>query len=315
MSLSSNKTKKPHQATITSAMRGRPVASASNNSKPMIIEKEFDEKYKPKEIIVVYDLETTGLLWHDECRITDIAGVVDSKIAKRFIDKKLQPSQTEFVSLINPGIPIPPEVTELNGLADEDVNDAEDTKAVLTKFNDWLISLPKLLNLPSNFPVVLVAHSNFKFDQVVLQLEYLKCGLQLPGNVRFADTYHTIKHTFKREWSNQKLGLQNIYRVVMQDPNFNQSHRAKSDVDMLLKILHNWSDMQDFYQLLVQDAQGPYTQTELNKIVKDIKADHAEYSSKVKDSHSKSNSNNNNYTNNNKRKYEYNNKPNKFIKH
>jgi DNA polymerase III alpha subunit (gram-positive type) len=71
--------KKRSMPIITAAMRKQPVAATNTN----VVEQQFDEKYNPTEIIVVYDVETTGLLWAEHCKITDIAATIDPKIALR----------------------------------------------------------------------------------------------------------------------------------------------------------------------------------------------------------------------------------------
>jgi DNA polymerase III alpha subunit (gram-positive type) len=255
--------KRKDQPMISQAMRKRPVAAPVHSVK----EYELDATYHPTELIAAYDLETTGLISDEYCRITDICVTVDPKIGN-----KIDPSvvSVPFESLVNPGVPIPENITTLTGLADEDVKNADDTKTALTKLNTYLGSLNASYNLPANNPICLTAHGNFNFDQVVLQLEYARCDLQLPANIRFADSYHTIKTHFRHDWK-EHLGLQSIYRKVLNKPGWIQPHRARADVNALLDILHHWTDMQDMYQLLIQDYQGPYTLSELNKKIKDIK--------------------------------------------
>ena len=61
---------------------------------------------------VVFDIETTGLS-PKECKITEIGAI---KIEHGEITDK-------FSQLINPGVPIPPNITDLTGITDEMVAD------------------------------------------------------------------------------------------------------------------------------------------------------------------------------------------------
>jgi DNA polymerase-3 subunit epsilon len=96
--------------------------------------------------IVFLDVETTGLR-------PGVDRVVEVGIA-RFVDRRLA---AQWGSLIDPGIPIPPEVTAIHGIRDEDVRgkptldefiDSAETKAILAgaqpaayngPFDKWFI--------------------------------------------------------------------------------------------------------------------------------------------------------------------------------
>ncbi|MBC7871286.1 MAG: 3'-5' exonuclease, partial [Chitinophagaceae bacterium] len=113
-----------------------------------------------RDEIVAIDLETTGL---DPTKddIIEI-GAVRMKDGK-VID--------EFSTFVNPGSPIPPNVSHITGIFPADVVGAPDIKALLPKLNDFVGDSP------------MVAH-NLSLDMGFLQQRY---GI-LRGNTRI-DTY------------------------------------------------------------------------------------------------------------------------------
>src|ERR1700744_2667322 len=80
-----------------------------------------------KRPIVFFDLETTGTD-HTRDRIVELAFI------------KLLPDGTRdsYVKRVNPGMPIPPEVTAIHGITDEDVKDAPLFKHIAHTLNEWM---------------------------------------------------------------------------------------------------------------------------------------------------------------------------------
>ena len=80
--------------------------------------------------LVVFDLETTGV-WIEQDKIVEIAII------------KLSPdgSKEVYHKLVNPGIPIPPIVSELIGIKDSDVQDAPAFKEIAKKLLSLLMML------------------------------------------------------------------------------------------------------------------------------------------------------------------------------
>lgn len=82
---------------------------------------------KLDKCLAIFDIEATGLsVTHD--RIVEIAII---KIAP-------DGTQTEFSKRVNPGIPIPKEVSEIHGIYDEDVKDAPTLKEILPELETFL---------------------------------------------------------------------------------------------------------------------------------------------------------------------------------
>ena len=77
--------------------------------------------------VVVVDLETTGFSpVEDEITELAVVKIVDGKLSE------------EFSCLVNPGKHIPENITELTGIGDEDVKDAEGIEVMLPKFLDFI---------------------------------------------------------------------------------------------------------------------------------------------------------------------------------
>lgn len=103
------------------------------------------------------DTETTGLTPDGGGKICEVAVSVS---------KAGRPLE-EFATLINPGMPMHPDVIAIHGITNEMVQGAP-------KFADVL---PKLLGILDN--CVLVAH-NADFDVSFLQYEFEQCGMHFP---------------------------------------------------------------------------------------------------------------------------------------
>ena len=83
---------------------------------------------------MVVDLETTGLYPNMGAKIIEIVGV-------GILNLKLKEDDF-FQSFVNPWIPIPSEITLLNGITDEMVKNARGISEVLPEFLDFLKDSP-----------------------------------------------------------------------------------------------------------------------------------------------------------------------------
>jgi DNA polymerase III epsilon subunit family exonuclease len=103
------------------------------------------------ENYVVFDLETTGLSPNTE-EIIEISGI-------RVRGHKIQ---EEFSTLVNPGRPIPPAATAINGITDQMVQAAPSPAAALEQFLDFAGK------------DILVGHNIHTFDMLFLTQGALK---------------------------------------------------------------------------------------------------------------------------------------------
>ncbi|MBF0504642.1 MAG: 3'-5' exonuclease [Candidatus Omnitrophica bacterium] len=77
--------------------------------------------------LVVLDLETTGI-WIEKDRIIEIG----------MIKLNVDGQQETFNTKVNPGMPIPPVVTELTGISDLDVKDAPSFGAIASRVKSFI---------------------------------------------------------------------------------------------------------------------------------------------------------------------------------
>ena len=109
-----------------------------------------------KRPIIFFDLETTG---------TDTAKdrIVELALVKLLPDGK----RDQYTKRLNPGIPIPPEVTKIHGISDADVKDAPTFKQIAHNLYDWMRGCD------------LGGYNSSKFDIPVLAEEFLRVGLNV----------------------------------------------------------------------------------------------------------------------------------------
>ena len=154
---------------------------------------------------IFYDTETTGVR-HERDHIIEIAAY--------------DPEQDRtFESLINPGVPIPPDSTAIHNITDDMVAD----KPTFAEIGAQFIAF-------CEGPVVLIAHNNDSFDQLFLKSSFARHGLSMPqwaffDTLKWARRYrpdlprHTLQH------------LRECYGIES-----NNAHRALDDVIILHQV-------------------------------------------------------------------------------
>jgi DNA polymerase III subunit epsilon len=157
----------------------------------------------------VIDLETTGAS-PTQCEITEIA-------AARYEGGVCIGT---FTTLINPGVPIPPEITYLTGITQDMVGPAPRIDAVL----------PALLEFVRDD--VIVGH-NVRFDLGFLNAALVQRGYPKLAN-RAVDTLRLARRILRDEVPNCKLGTLAETLGLTSQPN----HRALNDVRATADLLH-----------------------------------------------------------------------------
>lgn len=161
----------------------------------------FDET-----VFTVFDTETTGLDARAN-RIVEIGGI-------RFDTRGIS---CRFNALINPGIPMPEEVTKINGITDEMLRGQPGAHSVI----------PDFMRFAGNS--VLIAH-NAPFDIVFVNEELLRLGLTKISN-KVIDTRIFAKELFPGlpKYSLQDLALR--FGIEAKE-----AHRAEDDARVCMEL-------------------------------------------------------------------------------
>lgn len=151
---------------------------------------------------VVFDIETTGLDTMND-RIIEIGAV---KVEDGVVLE-------EFDMLINPGIPIPPHVSDINHIYDDMVKDADYPGVVLSKFYHFIKDVDYL-----------IGHNAKRFDYPFLESEFDRNYIKFdPFKVK--DTVWVARSKLKGLRSYSLAALCRVFNITNKD-----AHRALSDV-------------------------------------------------------------------------------------
>jgi DNA polymerase-3 subunit alpha (Gram-positive type) len=155
--------------------------------------------YLKGKTFVVFDLETTGTSPAFD-KIIEIAAfkIVDGVIKE------------VFSTFVNPGIGIPPRITELTSITDEDVANAPRIEDVLPDFQKFVDG------------VILVGHNIGGFD-----IPFINNAGE-PLHIRFDNPYedtYPLSKTYLKGLKNNKLGTVASHFGIVNE----HAHRADSD--------------------------------------------------------------------------------------
>jgi DNA polymerase-3 subunit epsilon len=174
--------------------------------------------------IVFFDIESTG---------TNVA-------ADRIVEicvLKVNPDGTEETKTrrINPTIPIPPEVTLIHGISDEDVKDEPTFKAIAKGLLDFIGNSD------------LAGYNSNKFDVPMLIEEYYRAGIEFPMDDRKLIDIQNIFHQMEQRTLSAAvkyyLGREHV-----------GAHGAEADVIATYEVLKAQLDM--YKDVIYTDKQG-----------------------------------------------------------
>lgn len=184
---------------------------------------------------VVFDTETTGFNAGVGDQMIEIGGVKikDGNIVDRF---------DEF---INPGRPLDKEISQVTGIVDADLKDADTEENVIKRFKEWIQDS------------VLVAH-NAKFDKSMLDMAYYKYNLGTLDNA-ILDTLQ-ISRIINRELKKHSLkALGKKYGV----------DTGEADDEDTETVQDNDIEIEKYFQERIKDIL--VNDTSVIKIVNDVK--------------------------------------------
>ncbi|MDR3365535.1 MAG: 3'-5' exonuclease [Prevotellaceae bacterium] len=179
-----------------------------------------------KNPIAVFDLETTGV---------DVARdrIVEISIIK------VTPNGSEEVKTwrINPTIPIPPEVTQVHGISNEDVKDCPTFKEVAKDLAAYLEGCD------------VAGYNSTRFDVPLLVEEFLRAGMNVDFRNRHLVDVQNIFHRMEQRT------LAAAYKFYCQKELTN-AHSAEADTratyDVLLAQLDRYSELQNDVAFLAE---------------------------------------------------------------
>lgn len=160
-----------------------------------------------KRPIVFFDLETTGV---DPAKDK----IVELAFVKIFPDGK----RDKLIKRLNPGIPIPPEVTKIHGISDEDVKNCPLFKQVAHQLFEWIKGCD------------LAGYNSIKFDLPMLAEEFLRADINVDLTER---SMIDVQQIFFKMESRSLTAAYNFYcNKQLQD-----AHQAEADVNATIEVL------------------------------------------------------------------------------
>lgn len=164
-------------------------------------------KLNLKRPIIFFDLETTGTD-NAKDRIVELALVKIAPDGKR----------EKYVKRINPGIPIPPEVTLIHGISDEDVKNCQTFKQIAHSLYDWMRGCD------------LGGYNSSKFDLPLLAEEFLRAGINVDFTERHMIDVQQI--FFKMEARTLSAAYQFYCHKDLEN-----AHSAEADINATIDVL------------------------------------------------------------------------------
>jgi len=160
-----------------------------------------------KRPIIFFDLETTGTD-HAKDRIVELALVKLSPDGKR----------EKYVKRINPGIPIPAEVTAIHSICDDDVKNCPTFKQIAHTLFDWMKGCD------------LGGYNSSKFDLPLLAEEFLRVGI----NVDFTERHMIdVQQIFFKMEARTLAAAYTFYC----DKTLDNAHSAEADINATMDVL------------------------------------------------------------------------------
>ncbi len=185
-----------------------------------------------KRPVAFFDIESTG------------TNVVKDRIVEICFFKVMPDGTTETrLRRINPGIPIPPEVTAIHGISNEDVANEPTFKQVAKSLNELLKDCD------------LAGYNSNKFDVPMLIEEFLRCDIDFNLKNRNLIDVQNIFHKM------EPRTLKAAYKFYC-DKELVDAHTAEADTIATYEIL--LSQLQRYEEVEYEDAEGNISKPVVN---------------------------------------------------
>ena len=246
------------ETTTPQAQQTQPYASQTASQNRTVVD-------ITRLVYFVFDLETTGLS-RSSHTIIEIACVA--------LDNHGNELPEKFSELVRPVRPIPPAISQMTGITNDQVKDAPLFDRVGHSFINFLNE--RLQEASHPHPIgVLVAHNGTTFDFPFLLHHLEKNGLQLPSTVKFKlDTLQLCRQTFRDHSSSTRNDmpppennrLETLYTYCTGNQLGDSAHRASADVNATIAVLtfeQLWKNRFSYLKRLevVQGVARPLTDT------------------------------------------------------
>jgi DNA polymerase III epsilon subunit-like protein len=175
----------------------------------------------PKNIVVLFDLETGGLGKTSEIRVCQIAATA--------VDEEFN-VLGRFGRFCNPLSKMDEGAIATHGFSDEFVASFDDWATVGNEFNNFM---SQMRSNNEEVPITLCAHNGKRFDMRIVVFEHARHHIQWPRNVNHSDSIETFKQLYPGLKSYSMAALHN-HVFNMDVPN---AHDASADVDAMYALL------------------------------------------------------------------------------
>ena len=169
-------------------------------------------------MILVFDTETTGLTLHPDAPLAKQPQMIE--FGAVLLSRETGEVVEEYNSLVNPGVSLPPEITRITGLRDEDLVGAPSFEGIM----------PEVFRLFEK-STCLMAH-NLPFDIAILRGELARYNVI---NWPWPDYELCTVGVYRDIWGRNPRLLE-LYEHVLGRP-LAQTHRALDDVLALVEII------------------------------------------------------------------------------
>lgn len=173
--------------------------------------------------VIVFDTETTGLPLHPRAPLAKQPHIIEFGAAViSAVDGSLL---EEYQMMINPGMPIPAEITRITGITDSDVAGAPTFEQALPAIRAAFEGVD-----------MAVAH-NLAFDRSMLQYALARMAFSLQGDFPWPTRELCTVEAYEADWG-RRPRMKELYAAVLGRP-LAQTHRALDDVNALLEIVRH----------------------------------------------------------------------------